>query len=195
MRGTRCRAAGTTERTSDHPRACGELYNAGFVTGIEGGSSPRMRELDPADHVVNVATGSSPRMRGTRRRVCRADGLRRIIPAHAGNSAWSATTGSISTDHPRACGELATVDDAEAKYFGSSPRMRGTLPKAVSVLIGHRDHPRACGELFTGSTRLSATAGSSPRMRGTLETDTISKVVCRIIPAHAGNLGRPARGE
>ena len=172
---------------SDHPRACGELHD-----GHSG-------------HVLD--DGSSPRMRGTRDVVRLGDALRRIIPAHAGNSAPTPHRPTTIPDHPRACGELLLASRNTVWKNGSSPRMRGTPRRTKScwavarIIPAHAgnsprsarqtrlksDHPRACGELCTGSGVGTRVIGSSPRMRGTPENVKLGRFVGRIIPAHAGN--------
>ena len=139
--------------TSDHPRACGELWSS--------------------DSLKLADTGSSPRMRGTRRRRSPPLSAARIIPAHAGNSTQVAAhqnaamcvgssprmrgtleqrdhrrTDAVS-DHPRACGELILQRSPvlSAIAVGSSPRMRGTRREPKSAPF--------------------SSFGSSPRMRGT----------------------------
>ena len=171
----------------DHPRACGEL---------------------PPNHASSVALfGSSPRMRGTLARPISGRQSVRIIPAHAGNSRSTASVSSSSTDHPRACGELAWSAVGQVGLDGSSPRMRGT-PSVVGVASdgtriipahagnslrspGMRphapDHPRACGELPGIFLPRRSIHGSSPRMRGTPGGERVGGCVKRIIPAHAGN--------
>ena len=137
-------------------------------------------------------------MRGTPQSAPVVDppGVRRIIPAHAGNSSCCVQGGKeFITDHPRACGELvssrALRERVQSRIIpahagnsgwiairtkgdaaGSSPRMRGTQ-------LQHRD-----------THWLKRSPGSSPRMRGTLRiADGISRdsLRRRIIPAHAGN--------
>ncbi len=69
---------------ADHPRTCGA-------------NRPRRRP-------GTLRNGSSPHMRGKlvrRRIVCRP---RRIIPAHAGQTALLNSSAVISPDHPRTCG-------------------------------------------------------------------------------------------
>ena len=124
-----------------------------------------------------------------------------------------------SSDHPRACGELCPVPKLRVRYFGSSPRMRGTHPEirpheeTVRIIPAHAgnshpargtdagrpDHPRACGELVVGPHVRQWGFGSSPRMRGTRLHCCGCKPCLRIIPAHAGNssraLGCPSRGS
>ena len=161
---------------SDHPRACG----ANWVLGQH----------------VNVAPGSSPRMRGK-------PGLRgnfclsiRIIPAHAGQT-FEQTGGEHNRpDHPRACGANTVARPCTSSADGSSPRMRGKLPRLLLPAFGCRiipahagqtcrlrvfrrfgaDHPRACGANHRHRGCAELRDGSSPRMRGKL-TLTSSMVI------------------
>ena len=68
-----------------HPRACGE-------------NSARGRR-------ASIPRGSSPRMRGKPWRNGRKDRRRRLIPAHAGKTAYGLAHPKQSRAHPRACGE------------------------------------------------------------------------------------------
>ena len=130
---------------SDHPRACGAnstRYNA-----------------------RHMPTGSSPRMRGKRGRNVRVIALRRIIPAHAGQTWRSDCARSHDSDHPRACGANFLMAIQPEPHTGSSPRMRGKpgrnpwcsfrvriIPAHAGQTCDHSelvepvpDHPRACG--------------------------------------------------
>ena len=98
-----------------HPRACGEQSTSRSIAA--------------------VSSGSSPRMRGTGRGGGSWRGLLRFIPAHAGNSVLTARCPSISTVHPRACGEQGLWITRELDLGGSSPRMRGTVA-VLPVLLG-----------------------------------------------------------
>ena len=132
--------------------------------------------------------GSSPRVRGARPR---ADGLRDlhgIIPACAGNTNTALTTIGGSWDHPRVCGEHSLASRSVRNIVGSSPRVRGTSPRArdrrqwPGIIparagniagfqpreFGGRDHPRVCGEHVIRIPPLVSLPGSSPRVRGTL---------------------------
>ena len=40
-----------------------------------------------------------------------------------------ADDGKYGEDHPRGCGEHPTFTDLELVFLGSSPRMRGALPR------------------------------------------------------------------
>ena len=161
-----------TRRKTDHPRVCGERFRTGW------------RSQD--------AVGSSPRMRGTRV-PCRGNAaVHRIIPAYAGNACWTPSSPARCADHPRVCGERLRHLVLVALRFGSSPRMRGTLAKAVLMFGEDADHPRVCGERLAQRHRIKRITGSSPRMRGTPHTENGKPVATRIIPAYAGNARRSA---
>ena len=119
---------------TDHPRGCGEHFQASITRALIQGSSPRMRGaparrataqryrgIIPADagstdrhrDMPQGHVGSSPRMRGAH-----AGGLRRvrrfrIIPADAGSTPSFSWDLSISEDHPRGCGEHETKEEEE----------------------------------------------------------------------------------
>ena len=104
--GNTIRSTITSAVRRDHPRACGEHFN----------------RMSPGCGLP----GSSPRMRGTPSIHPTSPHCRRIIPAHAGNTAntgWRIVAGE---DHPRACGEHALAENKNIVIRGSSPRMRGT---------------------------------------------------------------------
>ena len=146
-------------------------------------------------------------MRGTQRRVPCWRRVRRFIPAHAGNSPRACRRSINGPVHPRACGELRAQEYGGNLSHGSSPRMRGTLPSALSMTphfrfipahagnsqglrpsrAGRTVHPRACGELDSHGRTTLADYGSSPRMRGTLARRGDRDELWRFIPAHAGN--------
>ncbi len=170
-----------------HPRACGEQGRS-----IRGAYS---------------ISGSSPRMRGTdgywRRVVLQI----RFIPAHAGNRQCAVVIVVCATVHPRACGEQCIAARGAVRLCGSSPRMRGTVYRSISIRtrdrfipahagnslarkVGHEVnpvHPRACGEQVGVGAREPINRGSSPRMRGTVIDPHAQLGVRRFIPAHAGN--------
>ena len=176
----------TVVRPSDHPRACG----ANFATLV--GSQ--------------LQNGSSPRMRGKRPHQPRQHQRRRIIPAHAGQTAWIITRPIRVSDHPRACGANRGMGMSRSSLFGSSPRMRGkrvdTPLRAESrrIIPAHAgqttptpcpaakasDHPRACGANIMVNSYDHTNNGSSPRMRGKPVGGLPALHQHRIIPAHAG---------
>ena len=146
-------------------------------------------------------------MRGTLTRRRQHLVIRRIIPAHAGNSQARTAPSAMRSDHPRACGELCYHVIRLAVDYGSSPRMRGTRAPGHFVFVcpriipahagnscrtdgwkaGRPDHPRACGELQLTLKLFDLDLGSSPRMRGTHPRTPYLGCWGRIIPAHAGN--------
>ncbi len=101
----RCRPALTTV----HPRGCGERSH----------DAARIRQ-----HV-----GSSPRVRGTRWHRWRPGRRMRFIPAGAGNAARPTRPACRPSVHPRGCGERLTTRLHRGRRVGSSPRVRGTLPR------------------------------------------------------------------
>ena len=129
----------------DHPRACGA--NQVEVAPFEpvSGSSPRVR----GKLVGSRSTVSSPR----------------IIPARAGQTRRWARCRYNRSDHPRACGANALIQDRGCGVVGSSPRVRGKLAvqrvaddagRIIPARAGQTqrcfktskhgsDHPRACG--------------------------------------------------
>ena len=90
---------------------------------------------------------------------------------------------------------------------GSSPRVRGTAPRArvignlrrfIPACAGNRAireshlrpatvHPRVCGEQAIGVRRPFESGGSSPRVRGTARSAGPFRTPPRFIPACAGN--------
>ncbi|RYP99498.1 hypothetical protein PG22506_1225 [Bifidobacterium pseudolongum subsp. globosum] len=137
----------------------------------------------------------------------RVDGtIRRIIPAHAGQTRIWRSMFFACADHPRACGANKAPIVADTIGAGSSPRMRGKR-RAGRAVTSHRriipahagqtgrleskhfqvaDHPRACGANCRSDIPPHGGIGSSPRMRGKLFFDTALFSLVRIIPAHAG---------
>ena len=96
----------------------------------------------------------------------------------------------MSSDHPRACGELYEHAHGGIAFPGSSPRMRGTRMDLGQAMMNQRIIPAHAGELAVTRRRRDASVGSSPRMRGTLDRNRIEGHHRRIIPAHAGNSAR-----
>ena len=172
--------------TADHPRACGA--NTGKTT------------------IKALPYGSSPRMRGKLFYAVPFCCIRRIIPAHAGQTPQSLYNCETVTDHPRACGANWGVPDFFDTPDGSSPRMRGkraaivcstgspriipahagqTSPTTISKNV-FSDHPRACGANPPPARWSWLLLGSSPRMRGKHSLPLFPSSFLRIIPAHAG---------
>ena len=185
--GNTCRNAWQSRSPSVHPRAGGNTCSAVSVSATPsvhpraGGEHKRARGCGVGD------TGSSPRGRGTHRLDPLLHGVRRFIPARAGNTALQTSILSSASVHPRAGGEHAKYSNASGSKTGSSPRGRGTL---IRICRDHLDdrfiprgrgtrrrppstgrptpvHPRAGGEHGGALRELTATVGSSPRGRGT----------------------------
>ena len=89
----------------DQPRTCGE-YEVKISWALETpGSAPHMRGIPP----------SPPRRRS----------LRRISPAHAGNTWQQRKCTPSGKDQPRTCGEYGDLDHRGLQGGGSAPHMRG----------------------------------------------------------------------
>ena len=151
--------------------------------------------------------GSSPRVRGTRGPHNEQAAAARFIPARAGNASVVVATVNGFPVHPRACGERWLILRHPLGITGSSPRVRGTLPRGRDKRIDARFiparagnaysscvvtaiisvHPRACGERCGQVGYKFGERGSSPRVRGTLPVTVPSAIVVRFIPARAGN--------
>ncbi len=89
--------------------------------------------------------GSSPQVRGTRQ-----DGQEymkgdRFIPAGAGNAKPIASRLTLSTVHPRRCGERTERLDSINLRVGSSPQVRGTLETAATGADINRFIPAGAG--------------------------------------------------
>ena len=108
--------------------------------------------------------------------------------------------------HPRVCGENFVVERSAVSLSGSSPRVRGKLLPARSLIptpglipacagktwiplgmvAGMEAHPRVCGENGTVDVEGAKLAGSSPRVRGKLVCVRLFRLRPGLIPACAG---------
>ncbi len=159
------RPAGTC--TTAHPRVCGEH------------SSMICRSQS--------ATGSSPRMRGTPDRGGRVGGVRRLIPAYAGNTHGHPLRVGRCQAHPRVCGEHRSWSTTVPSPVGSSPRMRGTLLARLRDILARRLIPAYAGNTGLGGHWLSG-GGAHPRVCGEHWTSRAgSPKKTWLIPAYAGN--------
>ena len=150
----------------DHPRVCGENFEA-YSTAIQSGGSP-------------------PRMRGKRGILPRCWFCAGITPAYAGKT--KPTDGHIlrKQDHPRVCGENFAFAVKVVGVSGSPPRMRGKLAVCISINTADRitpayagktakckadsrlpkDHPRVCGENTVADNCETDVEGSPPADAG-----------------------------
>ena len=148
-------------------------------------------------------------MRGSPFRLQLIETVVGIIPAHAGLTKKLRQSSQRCRDHPRACGAhpFAFSDRLRLrKWWGSSPRMRGSrrgsraggrcpgiIPAHAGLTIQEslwhdpvRDHPRACGAHPSVPEGSTSSKGSSPRMRGSHQSAYSCLLSSGIIPAHAG---------
>ena len=146
LAGNTCVKSVWKHRRRDHPRACGEHARRGQQSGLDEGSSPRLRGTRVVVSANEIRCG--------------------IIPALAGNTGVSSNRPRHTRDHPRACGEHNCAPYHGGMGLGSSPRLRGTPSHErhfarhagiIPALAGNTifawkdipfawDHPRACGE-------------------------------------------------
>ena len=164
--------------------------NALFVNAIHPATSvhPRIRgERSTATVASETSTGSSPHTRGTHVLGQFAVGVKRFIPACAGNAYQIRFPGRRVAVHPRMCGERLACSKVDRYLAGSSPHVRGTpiAPRAqwrkarfIPACAGNARwtcpaapwsavHPRMCGERPEGHEILKHGIGSSPHVRGT----------------------------
>ena len=134
---------------------------------------------------------------------------RGITPAYAGKRWTVAGTVAARWDHPRVCGEKASLMLASDAELGSPPRMRGKVREIKTgksrrgitpAYAGKRrrccafrwlpwDHPRVCGEKFLQIGKVVFQVGSPPRMRGKAFLSSASLGIIGITPAYAGKRG------
>ena len=170
---------------------------------------PRMGGEHPNLHRVGLAlVGSSPHGRGTYLTPWRSASSVRVIPAWAGNICRAEIMRRAAPGHPRMGGEHIPIANPGSPECGSSPHGRGTSlaerPCFVSVRVipawaGNiqrvnlfisqlSGHPRMGGEHIAWLRADRARSGSSPHGRGTYLEAGKPQVVCRVIPAWAGNI-------
>ena len=109
-----------------------------------------------------------------------------VSPAYAGKSRECARGLTRARNHPRVCGEKASLNALIAVPSGSPPRMRGkaaiTARRVPAARItpayagksgdystagsSGEDHPRVCGEKLFPPVGFPSPLGSPPRMRG-----------------------------
>ena len=131
----------------------------------------------------------------------------RFIPTHVGNTISGLMPDLRSAVHPHAWGEHISIPALLCKFFGSSPRMWGTLfcvqcwiedkrfipthvgntfPKSAKPVM-QPVHPHACGEHSMDRDSSYPYYGSSPRMWGTQPVLFCNEFLKRFIPTHVGN--------
>ena len=153
----------------DHPRVCGEKNVEKLKTMWKVGSPPRVRGKEKFYLCNGPKHG--------------------ITPACAGKSVPVRSRVAPAWDHPRVCGEKASIRSESRASQGSPPRVRGKetgsslcrprfgiTPACAGKSIFVRlipcisqDHPRVCGEKHLVLRCLPLTRGSPPRQRGKAE--------------------------
>ena len=155
------------------------------------GAHPRSRGENPFERARYARSmGSSPLTRGKLSRVITCDSHKRLIPAHAGKTAWPADVRVASWAHPRSRGENASSMPRAREIPGSSPLTRGkhVAAPARSTCAGlipahagkttrpmqppcrREAHPRSRGENEQYRHASSEGVGSSPLTRGKLSS-------------------------
>ena len=178
-----------------HPRSRGENFVAAIDILIGAGSSPLTRGKSSAE-------GSQPLPSG-------------LIPAHAGKMGHRLGEGGDRRAHPRSRGENAAYVGDVPNDTGSSPLTRGKsrsrrrcigacrlipahagkISPACSSTPPRRAHPRSRGENSWKLKGKAITSGSSPLTRGKLDGAINAVVNLGLIPAHAGKIRHPPRGN
>ncbi len=166
-------------------------------------------------HYVPDQGGASPRARGRRRPEGRVRGAGGSIPAGAGATARTSTTGSPAREHPRGRGGDPVARLGRRPRWGASPRARGRRRPKGREGMGQRsipagagatgmeltpdlvcvEHPRGRGGDGVDAVAWLEGVGASPRARGRRRGRPRCGGPLRSIPAGAGatNPGRGGR--
>ena len=178
--GKTCRGSRFSRARTAHPRVCGENALTVPIALLAGGSSPRVRGKPPEAGEAVYAW--------------------RLIPACAGKTDGATCSSTPTPAHPRVCGENLQQSQGAVESVGSSPRVRGKLPRLlpgdaprrlIPACAGKtgalppggpplRAHPRVCGENVTITEPTVGPVGSSPRVRGKLR-----RVIGVLLPSGA----------
>ena len=193
-----------------HPRVCGERPVTIETEWCGSGSSPRVRGTPRWRTLHAPANAVHPRVCGERLTSATATtATARFIPACAGNARGRGSAPSNTAVHPRVCGERDLARFKNNPPFGSSPRVRGTLPplvrerqidRFIPACAGNARyglsgqparpvHPRVCGERGQGDWPLFRYHGSSPRVRGTRAARDFLRTVPAVHPRVCGERG------
>ena len=131
---------------------------------------------------------------------------RRITPACAGKRGRRPSPAAGVWDHPRVCGEKASLRFHFSTISGSPPRVRGkaggvrTIQRRPGItpacagksapcagdLPRRQDHPRVCGEKSVQLMLYAMSPGSPPRVRGKALAAHEPVPAPGITPARAG---------
>ena len=136
-----------------------------------------------------------------------------IIPTRVGTRTSKPLTGTMSEDHPHACGDKRKFGLHIWVAKGSSPRVWGQvcilfvdkfsvriIPTRVGTRRGQKkerlrmeDHPHACGDKRRRRSRRAYKLGSSPRVWGQGFLFCSFAVHLRIIPTRVGTRLKKSR--
>ena len=150
--------------------------------------------------------GPSPRVWGKPLRPPATPGGGRTIPTRVGKTWTAASSFSLFSDHPHACGENWISGVVEWRIFGPSPRVWGKqllqhIPRQTFRTIPTRvgktptssrpsgrplDHPHACGENLRSRNHSVCFCGPSPRVWGKQLHYQVRKRDLRTIPTRVG---------
>ena len=150
--------------------------------------------------------GSPPHVRGKEVERTESPLQGGITPACAGKSLTSSLFFRNRQDHPRVCGEKASIANSYVHNQGSPPHVRGKdmahlfdpaldgitpacagkSAVSTSLIFLRRDHPRMCGEKLALFYRPFFQQGSPPHVRGKEKRSTAKTPRNRITPACAG---------
>ena len=175
------------------------------------GAHPRSRGENGRLHGLDEeGAGSSPLTRGKPRRASPTASCTGLIPAHAGKTPHSLSTGNHGGAHPRSRGENKVEGLVGVADLGSSPLTRGKhsdstrLKAPLGLIPAHAGktvieamscsmvgaHPRSRGENNATQAQVDITAGSSPLTRGKRRAGARRVPPVGLIPAHAGKTYR-----
>ena len=187
MRGARCSRTSVALCCGIIPACAGSTPFAQLFF-LDGGDHPRMC----GEHLSRMSPGcglpgSSPHVRGARKRQCRGQRRRGIIPACAGSTGCAVCVNGChrgSSPHVRGAPNRSHPRTPDV---GIIPACAGSTIVAQLKKYAWRDHPRMCGEHRHFARHSLILVGSSPHVRGAPYDCLPSRVMIGIIPACAGS--------
>ena len=148
---------------------------------------PRSRGENDDGHLkIERRHGSSPLTRGKPLASLSGCEIERLIPAHAGKTAWLPACPGHDPAHPRSRGENTVAALALHGNAGSSPLTRGKRLIVDRATWAALAHPRSRGENSVQAAARQRLSGSSPLTRGKHGFVVMREDRTRLIPAHAG---------
>ena len=168
------------------PRVCGDYTTAYYRTACLCDTTPRLRGLPIWVECFMV--------------------LFRYNPAYAGTTDQGKNCCRFLPIQPRVCGDYASSTSMVRVYPDTTPRMRGLLGRATTVLLQRRYNPayagtthqrteadeifaiqpRVCGDYALAASSYCSPYDTTPRMRGLLLLHRVTRVMKRYNPAYAG---------